>query len=108
MTNIYLSQAEFELLEQVEGAALTKTRWHWTVGDSVFSVDQFGERLQGLVIAEIELRADGLVPAIPPLTVLDVTEDDRFSGGRVASLTSLEAANLLKEVATMTDTPRSE
>jgi CYTH domain-containing protein len=106
MTNIYLSQAEFELLGQVEGAALTKTRWHWTVGNSVVSVDQFGERLQGLALAETQLRADGLVPALPPLTVLDVTEDDRFSGGRLASLTSPEAENLLNEVAAMTDTLR--
>jgi CYTH domain-containing protein len=102
MTNMYLSQSEFELLGQVEGAALTKTRWHWDVGDIVFSVDQFGQRLEGLVVAETELPMDGLGPAPLPLTIADVTEDDRFSGGRLASLTRREAEDLLKAVATMT------
>jgi CYTH domain-containing protein len=108
MTNMYLSQAEFELLGQVEGAALSKTRWHWTVGDSLFSVDQFGGSLQGLVVAEIELAVDGVGPTTPPLTVADVTEDDRFSGGRLATLTRREAKGLLNMVATMTGIPMSE
>ena len=108
MTNMYLSQAEFELLGQVEGAALAKTRWHWTVGESVLSVDQYGESLRGLVMAEIELPMDGVGPTSPPLTVADVTQDDRFSGDRLASLTRPEAEDLLKMVATMTRVPRPE
>jgi CYTH domain-containing protein len=103
MTNMYLSRSEFELLGQVEGAALSKTRWHWRVGDSVFLVDQFGERLQGLVVAETELPADGVRPTTPPLAVADVTEDDRFSGGRLASLTRPEAEDLVQAVASLAD-----
>jgi CYTH domain-containing protein len=108
VTNMYLSQSEFELLGQVRGAALSKTRWHWTVGESMFSVDQFGECLRGLVVAEIELPMDGVGPTTPPLTVADVTQDDRFSGGRLATLTRPEAEELLKSVAPMTRVPRPE
>ena len=105
MTNIYLSQSEFELLGHVEGAALSKTRWRWTVANGVFSVDQFREHLRGLVVAEIELPVDDVGPATPPFTVADVTEDDRFSGARLASLTRPEAEDLMKTVATMTHVP---
>jgi CYTH domain-containing protein len=108
MTNMYLSQTEFELLGQVEGAALSKTRWHLHVGDVVFSVDQFGERLQGLVVAETEPPVDGAGLTSPPLAVADVTEDDRFSGGRLASLTRSDAEDLLKAVDTMTGMPTPE
>jgi CYTH domain-containing protein len=102
MTTMYLSQAEFELLGQIEGATLSKTRWHWSVRDNVMSVDQFGDPLLGLVLAEIELPVDGVSPTAPPLTVVDVTVDDRFSGGRLATLTRLEAEDLLKLVTAMT------
>jgi hypothetical protein len=53
-------------------------------------------------VAEIELPLDGVGPTTPPLTVADVTEDDRFSGGRLATLTRPEADDLLKTVAMMT------
>jgi len=108
MTNMYLSQSEFELLGRVEGAALSKTRWRWSVGDVTYSVDQFGDRLQGLVVAETELPVNGVGRTAPPLAVADVTEDDRFSGGRLARLTRPEAEDLLKVVATMTGIPTSE
>jgi hypothetical protein len=59
-------------------------------------------------MAEIELPMDGVGPTSPPLTVADVTQDDRFSGDRLASLTRPEAEDLLKMVATMTRVPRPE
>lgn len=110
MTNMYLSQSEFQLLGQVEGAVLSKTRWHWSVGDWVYSVDQFGERLRGLVLAESELPVEGVGPTTPPLAVAEVTEDDRFSGGRLACLSRPGAEEFLKTVATITgiSTPEQE
>jgi CYTH domain-containing protein len=95
MTNLYLSESEFQMLGQVDGAALSKTRWHWTVGEDAFSVDQFHGLLRGLVLAEIERAPDGACPP-PPLAVAEVTDDDRFSGGRLASLARSEAEILLR------------
>jgi len=108
-TNLYLSQSEFELLGQIEGATLSKTRWQWSVGDTVMSVDQFGDHLEGLVLAEMELPLNGASLPAPPLAVADVTEDDRFSGGRLASLTRLQSEDLLQMVTAMhiaSDSPR--
>jgi CYTH domain-containing protein len=102
MTNMYLSEREFRLLGQVEGSVLSKTRWRWPVGERVFSVDQFDGPLEGLVLSEVEVPQDGADPTPPPLTVADLTEDDRFSGGHLASLSEPEAGDLLSLVAIMT------
>lgn len=94
LTNMYLSEHEFELLGQLEGASLRKTRWHWSTGDHTLSVDQFEGSLEGLVLGEVELRDDeALLPALG-LCIADVTDEDRFSGGRLAHLSG-EAARLL-------------
>jgi CYTH domain-containing protein len=107
MTNMYLTEPEFELMTQLEGAVLVKTRSHWTLGDTTLSVDQFGGSLEGLVLAELELTTEDADPSPPPLAVADVTEDDRFSGGRLALVTPREAKDLLKVVAGMTELPTS-
>ena len=77
---MYLTETEFEFIGQLEGAVLLKVRWHWTVGNTTISVDQFGGSLNGLVLAERELSPEETVSHRPPLAVADVTEDDRFSG----------------------------
>src|SRR5262249_2334137 len=64
LTNLYLTRAEFELIRQLDGAAVSKTRWRWTVGAHTFAVDQFDGPLRGLVLAEVELASDP--PATPP------------------------------------------
>ena len=100
LTNIYLTEGEFTLLGRLEGTVLSKTRSPWPVGDHVFSVDRFGGPLAGLVLAELELALDEDGPSAT-LTVADVTEDDRFSGGRLTTLRPEEAADLLASVAAL-------
>jgi CYTH domain-containing protein len=98
LTNMYLREHEFDLLGQLEGATLDKTRWQWPTGDHVLSVDQFEGNLDGLVLAEVELREDeARLPALG-LAVADVTSEDRFSGVRLAHLSVEEAALLLASV----------
>jgi len=99
LTNMYLSKHEFELLEQLGGASLHKSRWHWPTGDHLLSVDVFEGSLDGLILAEVELGEDDpLLPALG-LAMVDVTGEDRFSGGRLAQLSTEEAADLLSGVA---------
>ena len=103
LTNIYLQRHEFELLDAaLDGAVLHKTRRSWVVGGRVLAVDQFAGHLDGLVLAEIELdeREDPL--PLPPFAVAGVTDDDRFSGGRLAHLSASEEEALLAEVAVLT------
>jgi CYTH domain-containing protein len=102
MTNMYLTEPEFEFIGQLEGAILLKVRWHWTVGNTTISVDQFGGSLSGLVLAERELSPEEAVSDPPPLAIADVTEDDRFSGGRLALMNASEAQDLLESVTRMT------
>ncbi len=101
ITNIYLTEGEFVLLGQLEGAMVSKTRWRWHVGDRVLSVDQFSGHLAGLVLAEVELGPEESAPPPPLLARADVTEDDRFSGGRLANLGPAGARDLLQVVAAM-------
>ena len=62
-------------------------------------MDVFGDDLHGLILAEVELRDhDPLLPA-PGLAAVDVTHEDRFSGGCLAQLSNEEAAALLGSVA---------
>jgi CYTH domain-containing protein len=99
LTNMYLTEHEFELLGQLGGASLHKTRWQWPTGDHVLSVDVFEDNLDGLILAEVELRDHHpLLPALG-LAVVDVTHEDRFSGGCLAQLSNEEAAALLASVA---------
>lgn len=101
LTNLYLTLEEFELLAQLEAAPLHKVRHWWPVGGRELGVDEFRGSLEGLVLAEVELRADEALLPAPPLAVADVTQDDRFSGGRLARLSPEGAAALLADVAAL-------
>jgi CYTH domain-containing protein len=98
ITNLYLSQYEFDSLSRLEGASLDKIRWHWPTRDRVLSVDQFDGTLAGLILAEVELSEDDPFLDAPTFSVADVTHEDRFSGGHLAHLTTDEAAALLAHV----------
>lgn len=99
MTNLYLTRREFEALGALKGSSLHKTRWHWSVGDRILSVDQFNGDLDGLILAEVELQEDDSYLVAPSLAVADVTDDDRFSGGNLAHLSTEAAATLVNKVA---------
>jgi CYTH domain-containing protein len=82
ITNIYLSEAEYQRLLPLPGAVLRKTR----VSVPPLGVDIFEPPLRGLVLAEAEFGTDeeayGFRP--PRDVVAEVTDDARFSGGRLA------------------------
>jgi len=99
ITNIYLREHEYQILGQLQAATLAKTRRHWRRADRVLSVDEFHGRLTGLILAEIELEADDDLLGLPEGAIADVTHDDRFSGGSLASLDERCAEQLLAEVA---------
>ena len=98
LTNVYLSEQEYERLRRLDGAMLTKTRWKWVWGDRVVSVDVFHGHLDGLVLAEIELDIDEDLLGRPRGAVAEVTQDDRFSGGTLAWSHGEELERLLADV----------
>jgi CYTH domain-containing protein len=94
LTNMYLSEQEYEVLRRLPGLDVHKTRWRWQVGSRPVAVDEFSGRLAGLVLAEVEL-APGEDPVSLPVPAREVTHDDRFSGGRLVTAGPAEVAELL-------------
>ncbi len=100
LTNIYLAEPEYDVLTKLAGAHLSKTRWHWERAGRRFSVDVFAGRLEGLVLAEIELEPQDVLLGLLEGALADVTEDDQFSGGVLAWTTPEEARQLVARVLT--------
>jgi CYTH domain-containing protein len=82
LTNTYLSPAEYDLLATLPAAVLSKTR----LSVPPLGVDVFDGQLRGLVLAEAEFTTDEEARAFlpPPQCVAEVTDDARFTGGRLA------------------------
>lgn len=95
ITNFYLSQAEYDLLATLPAAVLRKTR----VSVPPLAVDIFGPPLHGLVVAEAEFATDDEAACfVPPGdSVAEVTDDDRFTGGRLAGTGRVELLGWLAE-----------
>ncbi|MFE9428157.1 hypothetical protein ACFYNO_34965 [Kitasatospora sp. NPDC006697] len=81
ITNIYLSPDEYDRLLALPAATLRKTRYSFPP----LGVDVFDAPLHGLVLAEAEFDSDEEASAFPPPpgTLAEVTDDPRFTGGRL-------------------------
>jgi len=88
ITNLYLTQAEFQLLAVLEAKILQKTRYPYRYQNFSFSIDIFEGRHRGLILAEMELEnpAQARNLALFPLALKDVTGDPFFTGGKIAML----------------------
>jgi CYTH domain-containing protein len=92
ITNIYLSQFEYEQLAVFEGNEIRKNRHKYEHEGRVYSIDVFLGLLWGLILAETEFATDEEMDAFmpPDFAVLEVTNDELFTGGRLVHLTSDE------------------
>jgi CYTH domain-containing protein len=83
ITTTYLSAAEYDLLASLPAAVLSKTRY----SVPPLGVDVFDGPLRGLVLAEAEFTTDDEARSFtpPPECVAEVTEDPRFTGGRLVT-----------------------
>ncbi|MFF7656437.1 hypothetical protein ACFZCY_42580 [Streptomyces sp. NPDC007983] len=95
ITNTYLSPAEYDLLASLPAVVLSKTRF----SVPPLGVDVFDGPLQGLVLAEAEFTTDeeaqSFVP--PPECVAEVTDDIRFTGGRLVEASRQDVLGWLAE-----------
>jgi CYTH domain-containing protein len=88
ITSVYLDDADFALLAHLPGGApLAKRRHRLAGGGHVLGVDVFLGSLAGLVLAEVELDSEAALRAFapPPFARREVTDDARFTGGRLAT-----------------------
>jgi CYTH domain-containing protein len=98
LTTMYLPADEIAALAELPGADLRKTRWRVDFAGRQVAVDEFHDRLTGLVLAETELSLrEGRLP-MPAFARKDVTDDDRFTGGTLAYATDDEINALLTQV----------
>ncbi|EJE53095.1 hypothetical protein PMI14_02169 [Acidovorax sp. CF316] len=88
ITSIYLPEDEFALLAAtLPGRRVHKLRHRLHPVDGVaMVVDEFQGELAGLLLAEAEFASPELLAAFPgpDFAVREVTDDPRFTGGRLA------------------------
>ncbi len=95
ITNIYLSEAEYNVFAVLPAKALTKTR----LSIPPLGVDVFDAPLHGLVLAEAEFATDDEMYAFEPPSdiVAEVTDDPRFTGGRLSQATRADLISWLDD-----------
>lgn len=95
ITNIYLSKAEYDLLAQLPSKMLIKTRY----SVPPLGIDVFAPPLHGLVLAEAEFDTDDAMLAFrpPSYVTAEVTDDPRFTGGRLANTTREQLTSWLAD-----------
>jgi CYTH domain-containing protein len=90
ITNIYLSQYEYETLSVFNANEIRKNRYPYTDETGrVYAIDFFLGNLLGLILAETDFVTDEELEnfTCPAFAVADVTNDELFTGGRLAVMT---------------------
>jgi CYTH domain-containing protein len=93
ITNTYLNALEAEVLSTVFNSnEIRKNRYPFEFEGRKFSVDMFLGDLFGLVLAEVSFDTDEELDHFPkpPFAVVDVTNEELFTGGRLCQLTFSE------------------
>lgn len=95
ITTTYLSEQEFDVLANLPGRSLTKTRY----SVAPFGIDVFEGQLQGLVLAEAEFSSDEEAAALdlPEFVGNEVSNDIRFTGGNIVRASRAEVAAWVAE-----------
>lgn len=90
ITNIYLTQYEYEMLSVFEGNEIRKNRYPYEHEGRAFSIDVFLGALHGLILAETDFETDEEMSnfTLPSFATLDVTNDVMFTGGHLVDLTA--------------------
>ena len=94
ITTMYLEPKEYTCLLGLRAAVLRKTRRECHVEGIRFVIDEFHGDLSGLTLSEVEVQQrEGALPR-PAWLGREVSDDERFTGGRLASASREEAAQL--------------
>ncbi len=99
ITSIYLNEYEYEVFSVFEGNEVRKNRYPYEYEKREFGVDVFLGDLRSLVLAEAEFLSDEEMTkfAMPAFAVADVSNDERFTGGRLALCSAVELRGMLEE-----------
>lgn len=99
ITNIYLTEAEYNLLKSSEARIIQKKRHPYKIQSHSLSIDVFEGHHRGLILAEMELenKADAAAFVLPSFVLKDVTDDPFFSGGNLAAMADEEFSRELSQ-----------
>jgi CYTH domain-containing protein len=98
ITNIYLSEYEYQVLSVFEGNEIRKNRYPYEYDGQEFAIDVFLGRLWGLVLAETSFEDDDQMERLemPPFAAAEVTKDEMFTGGKLVDLSIEDIRRELK------------
>lgn len=73
-----------ELLKECDGRTITKNRYRVQIGKHIWEIDEFRGRLDGLWLAEVELRCRNETFESPGWLVTEVTSNSSFQNASLA------------------------
>jgi CYTH domain-containing protein len=94
ITNFYISPEEYGSLLSLSSATIVKTRYSYLHEGIVFGIDHFEGRHAGLLLAETEIGETDAMHPLPAFGRLEVTGDNRYSGGWLAFASDNELQDL--------------
>ena len=89
ITNTYLNAQEAETLSVFEANEIRKNRYPFEYDGRKFGIDMFLGDLFGLVLAEVSFDTDEDLESFskPQFALVEVTNNELFSGGKLCELT---------------------
>ncbi len=87
--NADITKEEFEALAKASNRRIHKNRYYYPIGEQTAEVDVFLEKLEGLVVVDVEFNsAEELSHStMPEFCLVDVTQDEWLAGGVLSGLT---------------------
>src|SRR6266550_2957251 len=101
ITNIYLNATEAETLSIFEANEIRKNRYPFEFEGQKFGIDMFLGDLFGLVLAEVSFDNDEDLESFskPQFALVEVTNNELFSGGKLCELTFADIREEIMKVA---------
>ena len=101
ITNTYLNEVEYRMLEALGGNEILKYRYVIEFQKHQFGIDVFSGRHEGLILAEVEGESELTLRqlSLPAFVGRDVTDDPFFTGGALATVSEADLSARLAEEA---------
>jgi len=101
ITNTYLNAQEAETLSVFEANEIRKNRYPFEYDGRKFGIDMFLGDLFGLVLAEVSFDNDEDLESFskPQFALVEVTNNELFSGGKLCELTFADIREEIMKVA---------
>jgi len=95
--NADITKEEFEALAKASNRRIHKNRYYYPIGEKTAEVDVFLEKLEGLVVVDVEFdSAEELSKStMPEFCLVDVTQDEWLAGGVLSGKSYFDLEEIL-------------